>query len=664
MSGFIRRFGYFPGSEVITQIEGVVIIDTPPPGAVQGTGTGTVVLVGECADASYAVNVTTAGSFTPRCSPVEAFSPQDMLNKMGGFDETIGNFGGAMGNAFVAVRNKRFARLVLAPVDNVTPGAGTGWACRFWRELPTNISATNPAPIVPVTGGVISAGREFRNGSNRARIAKRVVFTDFVAFKTGTDGSVTTAGAAATQVFTSASGDFVNQGVKVGDILVSGVIGTSLGANANTYRITAFTATTLTVQRLDGVNFAFTTEASLPYRVHVASTADTAGAIAAVNVVLSGASGYAVPCRPLDATIAAATTLTPTVAPSAGTATSWDTLSGLTGVTHPTGALTYDANVHAPNAANNATIDARYGLAIDALLSDDYPARDINIGYCARTSSTIRAKGRSHELVASARGLTRRWINSPDLAQQTLQAVSADADPGVGANRDQRLDYAWPGCVNSIPEAVGFTLATSDGKTTADGILDEPTNGWLASVESMLPPERNPGQAAEPVPTVLAPILGFQRGVSNLGLNEYITLRQKGIAALRFDKTVGPIFQSGITTSLLSGEKNIARRRMADFIQDSMSNRLVQFCKLPMTNQLKDGALAELDAFLNELKSPNNPAAQRIDDYQLDDVSGNTPELTASGVYVIIVRVRLLATADFIVLQTEIGEGVTIQQAA
>jgi hypothetical protein len=50
VAGFIRRFGYFPGKEVITQIEGVVIIDLPPPGSIQGTGTGTVVCVAEYAD--------------------------------------------------------------------------------------------------------------------------------------------------------------------------------------------------------------------------------------------------------------------------------------------------------------------------------------------------------------------------------------------------------------------------------------------------------------------------------------------------------------------------------------------------------------------------------------------------------------------------------------
>jgi hypothetical protein len=623
--------------------------------------------VAEYADCSYAVEVDAAGAITSRPRAVEAFSAQDMLNKVGGFDETLGEFGGSMGNGFCALRNKRFSRLILCPVDIVTPASGTAYGCRFWRELPTNTSATNAAPVVPVTGAVVSASREFRNAGDRVRVASRFAFTDDVAFHSGTDGVWLTSASAATQVFESASADWDTSDVQVGDILVAGVIGASgvQGSMAGTYRITAITdQDTIVVQKLDGTNFASTAGTAIAWRVHPAAAADTAGSVAGVHVALSGASGAVVPCRPLDATVAAGAVLTPATVPSAATANSWDPLSGLGGATHPTGALTYDANVHAPNAAANSTLDARYQAAIDALMTDDYPARDINIGYCSRRSTVIRAKCKAHVLAASERGLTRRWIIGPDIDVTSVDTVTADADPGVGANRSERIDYAWPGAITSVPEAVGYTLATADGGTTDEGLLDDPSDGWLASVESNLPPERNPGQAAPPVPTVMAPVLGFQRGVENLSMNQYMVLRQRGVCALRMDKTAGPIFQSGITSSLVSGEKNIARRRMADFIQDSISQRMVQFSKLPLTQQLKDTAYGELDAFLFDLQSPNNPAASRIAAYEIDDVSGNTPDLEASGVFVIIVRVRLTPTADFIVLQTEIGEGVEITDAA
>ena len=130
------------------------------------------------------------------------------------------------------------------------------------------------------------------------------------------------------------------------------------------------------------------------------------------------------------------------------------------------------------------------------------------------------------------------------------------------------------------------------------------------------------------------------------------------------DRTSGPIFQSGVTSSLTSGEKNINRRRFADYAQDTLAARTVQLAKVLNTSAKRSAVRGEILGFLDELKSENNPAAQRIEDYQIDDVSGNTPDLTAAGVYVIIIRIRMLGTMDTIVLQTEIGPSVTITAAA
>jgi hypothetical protein len=207
---------------------------------------------------------------------------------------------------------------------------------------------------------------------------------------------------------------------------------------------------------------------------------------------------------------------------------------------------------------------------------------------------------------------------------------------------------------------VGFTLTQADGSTTTTGILDTRANAWLAAVESNLDPERNPGQGAPPATDVLSTIVGLQSGVSGLTMADYTNFRARGIVALRIDRVVGPIFQSGVTTSLLTGQKSISRRRMADYIEDSIAQALVQFAKLPLTNALKDAAAGECNAFLNTLLSPNNPAAQRIVDFIVDTKSGNTPALLAQNIFVIIIRVQTLPHADFIVTQHEIGEGVSI----
>ena len=669
MSGFNRRFGYYPGQEVITAIEGTVIIDLPPPGSIQGVQSGVVALVGECADASYAVSAAANGDITENIRPVEAYSGQDLLNKAGGFDETIGEFGGDFGNAFCSWRNKRFARFVIVPVNNITPTSGTNKGVRIWRDLPTNKSATNAQPIVPVAGGVVVAGREFKNSSNRVRVAQRIVFTDYPAYANGVDGAVTSAGAAVTQTFNSASGNFVVRDVKEGDILVLGVLSAAgaQGANAATYRVVSRTsATALVVEKMDGSSFDWTTGTALAWRLHVGSTADSSG-VAGRTHQLSEAGGYTVPARPLDATVAAASALTPTVVPDAGTANSWDPLSGLAGITAPATALTYSANVHGVNVANNADINARYETAIDATLSDADPSRIINIMVSARkpnssSGATIAAKLKSHVLTASSRGLTRRAVISPALDMLSTDTAVGSTAPGVGVNRSDRIDYAWPAVQHSVPEAVGYSLACSDGSTTTDGILDDTADMWLAAVESNLPPERNPGQSAEPVRTVLSPVLDFARGTPNLTIVEYQVFRQYGVVGIRFDRVTGPVFQSGITTSLTTGEKNISRRRMADFIQDSIAQAINPFSKLPLNDSLRDTVVGQVGAFLSGLLSENNPAAQRIAGYQIDDTSGNTPESEAAGIFVVIIRVRLTPTADFLVLQSEIGENVALVQ--
>jgi len=678
MAGFIRRFSEFPPDEVITAIEGINIIDLPPPAAVQGLSTNVVALVGEFSDMTYAVVVDSAGVFTSNPQAQDIISAQDLLNKFGGFDPTLGQFGGDCGSGYAELRNKTFGRLVGVAV-NLASASGV----RLWRELPTNKSATDPTPIVPIAAADVAAGREFKSETaavDRLKIAARTSFSNADAYKTAVDGSVTAIGAALTQIFTSATGSFLTLsrpdgkvGVEIGDILVIGVIGgaAGLGANALTYRVRSITdATNLVAEKISGTSFDWTTAVALPYRLHAGHAADSYGPGA--GSIFTAQGSFTVPVRPLtdgagtgssgaNGTWAVDTRIDPLVAPAAPTATTWDPLSGLDGKVGPTTAVAYTAGVQRANAINAAAIDVLYAESIDSLLFDNVPASEVAHVWAARKSSTIRTKLRSHVLVASENGVGRTCSISPelDLVKATaLTSVGADADPGVGANRDERVFYDWPPSKTFIPEAVGIPTLLADGSTTSDGILDTGGDGWMASIMGSLAPERNPGEASGVTRKVLAPILGYATNVPNLDINAWKFLRLRGVAGVRIDKTVGPIFQSGVTTSLTGGKKNINRRKMADFIQDSIANALKPFAKLPMSESFKDGTLGQVDDFLQGLLSPDNVAAQRIDSYVIDGKSGNTPQSEAQGIYVIIIKVRTLATADFIVLQTEIGEGV------
>jgi hypothetical protein len=660
-AGFVRRYGSDVGVEVIQQIEGVVIIDEPPPGSINGVGSGTVFHVGEFADMGLAVAVDGAANVTTKAQPTEVFGSSDYANKFGGFDSTIGDFGDSCGNGFAALSGKKFARLIIAAINLCSSKA-----VRVYRQLPTCKSATNSAPVVLMQAATVVAGREFRDGANRVNIGTRFSFTALGDYAHAIDGVVAIAGYGAqpTQIFSSATANFLTarggDPVRKGDILVIGVIGGAgaLGSNANTYRVFADATvdTWLTVEMMDGSDFDWTSGTGLPYRVHESTDADSGGAYA-----IDDAAGYTLPARPLDATVAAAAELNPAVIPPAGTATTWDPLSGLHMMTDPATGLVYDADIQAANAVSDAKIDALYQAALDSSLADKSPRCDINIVTTARESSTIRTLRKSHVLQASAVGFGRMTIQAPELTELVVDDILADADPGVGANRDERVLYTWPGEQIFVKEAVGYAIMGSDGLTHDDGILDLPADARLASVLSNLAPERNPGQATDPIPSVMSTVLGFQRGTPELTMSEYIQFKAKGICAMRFDRTGGGyIFQSGVTTSLTSGRLNINRRRMADFLEDSLAASLSQMSKLPLTTNLKDSIVLQVAAFMDALVSENNPPAQRINGYLLDDKSGNTPVLEAKGIWRLIVKARTLATLDELVLQVSVGEDVDV----
>lgn len=683
MSGFIRRFTEYPPDDVITAIEGINIVDLPPPGSIQGVSTNVVCLVGEFPDMTYALQVSSTGVFSAKHRPQEIVSGQDLLNKVGGFDVTLGDFGSSMGNGYVELRNKSFGRLIVCPVNLASPSG-----VRLWRQLPTNAGATNPSPVVPLQAAQIAAGTIFKETADaveRLKIAARITFSGDVEYTSGIDGSVTNAVAAATNTFTSAAGGFTTierpdgkVGVEVGDILVTGVVGLAgaQGDDAGTWRVTAVTSdTVIRVQRLDTVNFAWTTtSAILAWRLHPGRTADSYGSGTASG---SGSQGsYTVPVRPLtnsagssaaDGSWPIDTQISPLVAAAAITATTWEPLTGLAGKVGPTTAVAYDASVQKANAVSDATIDVLYTAAFDALLADEVPTSEIAHVWPARKSDTIRLKCKTHVLDASSNGVGRTASISPKLNMTettVLTDVTATAAPGVGATRDERVFYHWPPVKTYIPEAVGEFITQADGSITTDGVVDVTADGWMSAIMGNLAPERNPGESSGTTKKVLAPVLGYARAVPAMTLNSWKLLRARGISGIRMDKTVGPVFQSGITSSLETGRKNIARRKMTDYIEDSIAQSIKPFAKLPMSESFKDGVLGQIDDFMVSLLSPDNPAAQRIAGYIVDGKSGNTPESEAKGIYVVIVRVRTLASADFIVVQVESGEGVIVTTEA
>lgn len=323
-------------------------------------------------------------------------------------------------------------------------------------------------------------------------------------------------------------------------------------------------------------------------------------------------------------------------------------------------------------ALTDAQVDAQYALAIAATSSTSSVASQANIIFSARQSNSVRNALLNNAIQASANGCFGRMaILRTPLGTLEQTALSTSAAPGVGAYRADRVAYCWPQARTNVP-LIALVGTAGGAGFTSDGNIDVGADGFLASIMSMLPPEENPGQTTQFTTGIVA--LESSPNAANLQIGDYTALKAAGICALRFDNGTA-IFQSGVTsvnpatTPVLAP---IKRRRMTDFIQDSIAVSMKNFGKQLQTFKRRRAIKQEITQFLNTLGgggpgaasgSPNNPDAQRIQAYNVDDKKGNLdPNAVALGIWRIIVQVQLLADFQAIVLQTTIGETVQVTQ--
>lgn len=315
-------------------------------------------------------------------------------------------------------------------------------------------------------------------------------------------------------------------------------------------------------------------------------------------------------------------------------------------------------------ALTESAIDALYVLALNATKDLNTVGSAANIVVSARQSNTIRRALRANALDASANGCQGRMalLRTP-LGTTAALAKSRIQEPGVGAYRDQRVVFCWPQANTFVPTIALRGLAGGAG-FTADGNVDVGAEFFLASVMSQLAPEENPGQET--------PFAAGANGIetsanaANLQIGDYTSLKAAGICAMRVADGV-VIFQSGVTSvdpAVYPNLKNIARRRMADYIQDTLGKRLSSYGKKLSSFMRRKAITTEIKAFLRGLQSPNDPTQQRIDSYSVDDKTANTPDVLAAGRFRVKVKVRTLASLDSIELETTIGESVTVDETA
>ena len=349
------------------------------------------------------------------------------------------------------------------------------------------------------------------------------------------------------------------------------------------------------------------------------------------------------------------------------------TAGTITQITNPPdiGAFTVVNQQLTSAALTDNQIDAMYTNAMNATLDPNSVAGQANIMYSARQSNTVRQTVRTTVLAASAQGMFGRvGCIRPPLGTLKTVALSTVAAPGVGATRDQRVIYCYPGFNTTVPLIQTRGVAGNNGTQTAftaTGAVDVGSDGFMASILSQLPPEENPGQET----TFLSAVNSLETAALANGtigtflMQDYINFKAAGIAAPRIDNTSGAIFQSGVTSvdpNVFPSLAHINRRRMADYIQDSIAIRAKAYGKRLSTVARRAALAAEMRQFMISLLSPQNPAFQRINGFTVDPKSANTPQTLAQGLYRIIIAVQTIPSLDSIVLQTTVGEQVQVNE--
>lgn len=310
-------------------------------------------------------------------------------------------------------------------------------------------------------------------------------------------------------------------------------------------------------------------------------------------------------------------------------------------------------------------LDNAYLAAIALTRAISNPVRQVNVVLSARQSNAIRGALKTNAVDASDNGCFGRIaLVRPPLGSTTRALARGSSQPGVGAYRSDRVRYAFPGIRKRVSEIAARGTAGGAG-FTADGVVDHGWDAALACLYSALPPEENVGQETT---GLVDWVLGVEAGnadVQNLLMEDYVALRAAGVCAPRVDG--GVTLQSDVTAVDPAAHPEAVEsntRRMRDFVEDSLGEGSKPYVKKLSTVERRALLISAFHTFLGRLKgTADGSTPQRIDDYSVDGKSGNTPDLLARNVYVVIVKVRQTPTMNVIALRVQLGLDVQISDA-
>jgi hypothetical protein len=317
--------------------------------------------------------------------------------------------------------------------------------------------------------------------------------------------------------------------------------------------------------------------------------------------------------------------------------------------------VTNISNVSA--ALSEVQIDVAYEAAFDATVNPSKISRVVNSSLCARNSDAVMRKGRDNAILASNEGnFGRKFHGRAPLGYTLDQAIA-----NVALYRSDRVFFTYPGWRVRIPEIAVVGLAGGTG-FTEDGVITIGADGPLCYINCQIPPEENPGQDTG----LLTFVLGIEDidGVTEIfDVNTYKAFKREGICAPRVDQAGTPVYQSEVTSSLEDGRTTQKRRKMADFIQDSIGILLLPYSKKLNTENREAAIDSKLTSFLANLRAANQPERQRIAGYLMTNTTAQNPDLADRGISTRKVVVKLLSSNDTFLVNTTIGESaVTVEE--
>ena len=281
-----------------------------------------------------------------------------------------------------------------------------------------------------------------------------------------------------------------------------------------------------------------------------------------------------------------------------------------------------------------------------AVADTDYTATDRGInqikGYrgvglvAVADRSTAAIKSAMH--VAAQASSDRLFLIWNGSHSETLANVVTDA----ALYRSDRIVY-----VENSTKTFDFDVAAE---------VELPPHSWMASILSSTDVDINPGEEASKEFT--AGITGLR--YENREREDYISLKEAGVASFEKDEDGGFLIVSGVVNDLTTGKTQITRRRSADLLQLSAARRLRFFLKKKNTAANRAQLGAEVVAFLNSLKD----AGRIVEDFTVEQAAVNTEAERAKGRERILMRVKLIGHILSLILETEIGETVILRDAA